>query len=151
MDIPNQIITESAEDTQGVGESVGHTLITQEGSPRVLCMWGELGSGKTTFVQGLARGMGITARLLSPTFIIVRRYDIPQQNGMLYHLDLYRMKSEREVEGVGFSDMLADPSGRIVIEWPERLGALLPVRRLDLKFAALDNGTHEIRITEAGI
>lgn len=117
---------------------------------KIICLWGELGSGKTTFTQGFARGLGITSRLLSPTFIIVRRYQIPHKNGFLYHLDLYRMKEPKDVSSVGFEEMVADPNSVVVIEWPERLGTLLPEKRLDIHFGVLPNGDHEIKATSTG-
>ena len=72
MDINHEIITDSAQATAKVGEALAHGL-----AGRIICLYGDLGSGKTTFTQGFAKGLGIATRLLSPTFIIVRRYDIP--------------------------------------------------------------------------
>lgn len=93
MDHDHKIITESAAETAKVGETLAHEL-TDGGSPsRILCLYGDLGSGKTTFTQGFARGLGITSRLLSPTFIIVRRYTIPGSEKFLYHIDLYRLRN----------------------------------------------------------
>lgn len=140
MDIPRSIITKSAQETAGVGEEIGNKLK----SPRVLCLYGELGSGKTTFVQGFARGLNITSRLLSPTFIIVRRYQIPQSHGFLYHLDLYRVE-ERDLEELAISDILSDPDSFVVIEWAEKLEAWMPKKRLDIKFSVLSDGNHEIK------
>lgn len=147
MVLPFQKVTKSAKETQDLGELLGHTILSQEeGSafPGVLCLWGELGSGKTTFVQGFARGVGITRRLLSPTFIIVRRYDISKKSMMLYHLDLYRMNGEKDVEGLGFEEMIADPNAIIVIEWPERLGSHMPTKRIDIHFSVEKDSTHRI-------
>jgi len=123
-----------------VGEEIGNNLK----SPRVLCFYGELGTGKTTFVQGFAKGLGITSRLLSPTFIIVRRYNIPDSAGFLYHLDLYRVE-EKDLAELGVSDMLSDPDSIVVIEWAEKLGNWLPKDRVDITFSVLPNGNHEIR------
>jgi tRNA threonylcarbamoyladenosine biosynthesis protein TsaE len=111
---------------------------------RPICLWGELGSGKTTFVQGLARGLGIPSRLLSPTFIIVRRYEIPQTKNFLYHVDLYRIKGPEDIVSLGFADMTHEPGSLTVIEWPERLGTLLPEHRIDIRFTVLSDGKHAI-------
>lgn len=97
-------------------------------------------------MQGLAKGLGITGRLLSPTFIIVRRYDVPDTLLYLYHMDAYRMKSESDVEGVGFTEMLAHPQALVIVEWPERLGRLLPKHRLDIHFETLADDDHHIDI-----
>lgn len=149
MVLPERAVTKSAKATQTVGETVGHSLLTEgEGyagkTARVICLWGELGSGKTTFVQGIAKGMGITDRLLSPTFIIVRHYKVPGGSGLLHHLDLYRMTTPEDVHSVGLSDMLADPQSVVIIEWPERLGYLLPRERIDFYFTTQTDDTHII-------
>ena len=140
MDIPRSIITKSAQETAGVGEEIRNKLKT----PRILCLYGELGSGKTTFVQGFAKGLRISSRLLSPTFIIVRRYKISDSFGFLYHLDLYRVE-EKDLEELGISDILSDPASIVVIEWAEKLGAWMPKKRLDIKFSVLSDGSHEIK------
>lgn len=149
MALPSTIVTKSAEETKKFGEKFGHSFLAGEGAdrPRVVCLWGELGSGKTTFVQGVAKGLGISARLLSPTFIIVRHYQIPDNPFRMYHLDLYRINHEEDAVAVGFPDMIADPHAIVIVEWPERLGRLLPEKRVDIRFESLDNGHHSLAVT----
>jgi tRNA threonylcarbamoyladenosine biosynthesis protein TsaE len=118
------------------------------GGPRILCLYGQLGSGKTTFTQGFARGLGITSRLLSPTFIIVRRYDIPSSEQFLYHIDLYRLKNVTEMEELGLDEIFTDLRSYVVIEWAEKLGELLPKHRIDIRFTVVDYGKHKITITK---
>lgn len=108
-----------------------------------ICLYGELGSGKTTFVQGFAKGLGITKRLLSPTFIIVRRYNIPKDQSFLYHVDLYRVTGA-DLEGIGITEILADSKSYVVVEWAEKLGKYLPDSRIDIWLAALANGKHKL-------
>ena len=85
----------------------------------VICLEGDLGAGKTTFVQGLAKALGVPGRVTSPTFGIV------QEHGKLVHMDLYRLTSEADVLDLGWEDFLA--RGAIVaVEWPERAGSLIP-------------------------
>ena len=148
MVFPVHVVTQSAEETQRLGAKLGSLFLTQKGRglPHVLCLSGELGSGKTTFVQGLAKGLEINKRLPSPTFIIVRRYTIPQLS-FLFHLDLYRINNEREAASLGFSEMLKVPRAVIVVEWPDRLGALIPHKRIEAWFSALENGKHGITMT----
>lgn len=147
MVLPFETITKSAAQTQKLGEKFGHSFLAGEGSPpaRTLCLWGELGSGKTTFVQGLAKGVGITSRLLSPTFIIVRHHRIPKHTGILYHMDLYRVASADDARAIGFADMIHEPESLVVVEWPERLGSLLPERRIDIRFETRQDGSHHIQ------
>lgn len=134
-----EIITKNARETAKVGER-----LVGERSPLV-CLYGDLGSGKTTFTQGFARGLGINTRLLSPTYIIVRRYELPKKL-FFFHVDLYRVKSEHEIEGLGLLEILNDPDASIIIEWADRLGDLLPKERTDIRFSVLNDGRHKITI-----
>ena len=155
MDYDRESITQSAEETAKFGESLANTLSRQssvvsrqQGSKgrgaTVICLYGDLGSGKTTFAQGFAKGLGIPSRLLSPTFIIVRRYEMPQSEGFLYHLDLYRVGGEKNLEGLGISEILTDSDSYVLIEWAEKLEGLLPDRRIDIRFSLNKGGRHSI-------
>jgi tRNA threonylcarbamoyladenosine biosynthesis protein TsaE len=146
MDFHNKIITKKPEETARVGEALARHLASSGEGPHVLCLYGQLGSGKTTFTQGFARGLGITSRLLSPTFIIVRRYQIPEEETFLYHVDLYRLHSEPEMEGIGLPEIFADLASYTVVEWAERLGELIPQKRIDIRFTSLEDDTHAVRI-----
>lgn len=97
----------------------------------VLLLHGDLGAGKTTLVQGLARGLGVAGTILSPTFGIVSEHEGMGKDGkrlMLYHLDLYRLEHGDELESFGFEEYLAPRDGVSAIEWPERAGGWLPDR-----------------------
>lgn len=108
----------------------------------VLALHGDLGAGKTTFTQGFAKALGIKRRLISPTFVIMRRYNIPAgknrgrstQFKNLYHLDAYRLKKPDALEMLGFKKILADRTAIILIEWPENVKKLLPKNSIWLKF-----------------
>lgn len=144
MVLPFHIVTQSADQTQELGKKLGHSFLTEKGMPTTVCLWGDLGSGKTTFVQGFSKGLGIPNRLLSPTFIIVRRYAMTKRFKYLYHLDLYRIFQPDEVLALGFADMSGSENSLVVVEWPERLGDVLPDKRIDIRFTARDDGTHSI-------
>lgn len=144
MDDTHEIITKTAEETAAVGENLAHL------APHILCLYGNLGSGKTTFTQGFAKGLGITSRLLSPTFIIVRRYDIPLSEKKLYHIDLYRLNSVDQMEELGLEEIFTDSASVVVIEWAERLGELLPKDRVDIHFETLNDDSHKIIIKKYG-
>ena len=141
MDFNNKIITKSAKETAEVGERLAIGL-----KPSIICLYGDLGSGKTTFTQGFARGLGSTTRLLSPTFIIVRRYQISKKDFQLYHVDLYRLQTISEMEGIGLPEIFTDLASYTVIEWAERLGTLLPKKRIDVHFTTSQDDTHSIFI-----
>lgn len=127
MDFPLHRLTKNAEETEKLGEILGASYrAVGDSTPRIVVCIGDLGSGKTTFVKGLGKGLGLVGRLLSPTFIIVRRYDLSKVSPLqfLYHLDLYRTHSAKDALGVGITEMLADPDSVTVIEWPDRLGEM---------------------------
>lgn len=117
--------------------------------PLIVALYGDLGSGKTTFVQGFAKGLGIDSRLLSPTFIIVRRYSLPKESLFFYHIDLYRMQNSSDINGLGLREIFTDPVAIIVIEWAEHLGSLLPKKRVDIRFEVV--GENERKISMKGI
>lgn len=152
MDFPTHHVTESAEETQKIGEALGIAYLEENVSrseiPRVIFLLGELGSGKTTFVRGIARGLGITTRLLSPTYIIVRRYSIPKlsSESFLYHLDLYRTKGISDAQDVGIFEMLDDSNSITVIEWPEMMSGLLLPPRIECRLKCIEDDNHEVSI-----
>ena len=143
-------ITKTAQETAALGEALGHTLTAGEGDkigkPRVYCLYGDLGSGKTTFVQGFAKGLGINNRLLSPTFIIVRHYHVPESNRILHHVDLYRLHTQGEVQQMGLSELLSDPHAVVMIEWPQRMNGV-PADSVSIRFSVETDGDHRIEIS----
>ncbi len=129
----NKFITKSAEETRNLGEELSIAL--KKGN--VVALYGELGAGKTTFVQGLSKGLGIKRRIISPTFIIVRRYKLTTHNSKIksfYHIDLYRVGSPADIQSLGLDEIFESQDSIIVVEWPEKLGSKLPVKRWNIKF-----------------
>ncbi len=103
----------------------------------VFALTGELGSGKTTFVQGFLRGLGIKKRSVSPTFIIMRRSPVVNRKlkiENLYHIDAYRIKKARELAALEFNKILADPRNIVLIEWAENIKKILPKKTVWLRF-----------------
>ena len=131
-----------------------------EASGLTLSLIGPLGAGKTAFVKGLAEGLGIDpAGVSSPTFVIANQYESPDGR-RLAHVDLYRLETERELEDIGFLDML-EPGVVVAVEWGDRLPDALPRDRLELRvdrsagaeesrsFAASATGEGSQRVLEA--
>lgn len=114
----------------------------------VLCLYGDLGSGKTTFVQGIAQAIGIRRRIISPTFIIVRTYKINKLN--FYHIDLYRTKNIDDLKGLGIDEILLSDKNIVAIEWADKLGKLLPKKRIDINFLYQHEDIRKIRIENHG-
>ena len=116
-------ISHSPADTEALGETLGR----QAQSGWVITLSGELGAGKTQFVRGVARGLGATTRVHSPTFTLVNEY--PGGRLTLFHLDLYRLETAEQILSAGVEEFLTPP-GVAVIEWSERLALLnRPVNR----------------------
>ena len=109
----------------------------------VVCLEGDLGAGKTTFTQGLAAALGVPGRVTSPTFCIVQEHrspslpNLPNLPNLLVHMDLYRLHGEDDVIAIGWEDYLAE-GAILVVEWPERAGALIPAVAKHVVFTHLD-------------
>jgi tRNA threonylcarbamoyladenosine biosynthesis protein TsaE len=126
-----EFFSRSAEQTRRVGMRIGNLLRTGD----VICLHGELGAGKTTFVQGMAQGWGSLDPVSSPTFVLVNQYR-RADGGQLFHMDAYRLDSAAEAEELDLDAMLVQ--GPLVIEWPERMEGVIPPQRLWLDFEYLD-------------
>jgi tRNA threonylcarbamoyladenosine biosynthesis protein TsaE len=122
-----EFFSRSPEQTRRVGMRLGGLLTAGD----VICLQGELGSGKTTFVQGLAQGWGSMDAVSSPTFILVNIYR-RADGAQLFHLDGYRLNSVPEAEELDLDSMLTQ--GALLIEWPERMDGLIPDDRLWIHF-----------------
>jgi tRNA threonylcarbamoyladenosine biosynthesis protein TsaE len=135
-----EYITNSSEETKELGKRFAERLKMGD----FVALYGDLGSGKTTFIQGLAKGLGITRRIISPTFIIARHYVI--NNGSFYHVDLYRTESKHDLLGVGLDQIIEDKTNIVALEWAEKMREMLPEKRMDIRFQYLDNNKRQISI-----
>lgn len=138
-----RIRTASREATERLGEALG-----REARPGdVIALWGELGSGKTTLVRGVARGLGIAERdVTSPTFVIVHEHEggrLP-----LFHIDLYRL-SPGDTASSGWEESLAW-GGVTAIEWPDRIAPWLPADRLDVRLSHEGGDTRLVELAPTG-
>ncbi|MEA3273416.1 MAG: tRNA (adenosine(37)-N6)-threonylcarbamoyltransferase complex ATPase subunit type 1 TsaE [Patescibacteria group bacterium] len=115
----------------------------------ILCLYGELGSGKTTFTQGLASGLGIQEAVNSPTFNILKLYpikDAQQDIKRLYHIDCYRLEKPEDILGLGFKEWISDKEGITVIEWADKIKSILPKNRIDINFKITGENTRKLII-----
>jgi tRNA threonylcarbamoyladenosine biosynthesis protein TsaE len=147
--ISGKIITKSFEETQELGRKIAKNLK----NTNILALHGDLGAGKTTLVQGLAQGLGISQKIISPTFIIVRKYTIEANKSQklkaknFYHIDLYRIADENDIKGLGLEEILHDESNVVAIEWPEKAKNILPGKSLHayLEYLNADERSIEIK------
>lgn len=144
-----EVITNSPKKTQELGEKISIDL--KPGG--ILALSGELGSGKTTFIQGLARGLGIKKRIVSPTFVFIRQYSLDNKplTKALYHVDLYRIDKALDARGLGLEEIFADPEAIVVIEWADRIKEILPKKRIDINFEYLTGDQRRIKIENPSI
>ncbi|MCE9646984.1 MAG: tRNA (adenosine(37)-N6)-threonylcarbamoyltransferase complex ATPase subunit type 1 TsaE [Chloroflexi bacterium] len=131
----------------GQTRRIGMRLGSEIKAGDVVCLQGNLGAGKTTFVQGLAQGWGSLDSVSSPTFILVNMYR--RANGdQLFHLDTYRLESIPEAEELDLDTMLTE--GALIIEWPERLGNLIPKDRLWINLDHIGDEQRQMRFHANG-
>lgn len=133
----------SPEQTRRIGSRLGGVLRAGD----MICLQGDLGAGKTTFVQGVAQGWGSRDAVSSPTFILVNVYRREDQD-QLFHMDAYRLDSAPEAEELDLETMLAE--GPLLIEWPERIGGLIPDECLWIRFEHVDEEEREMNFKASG-
>ena len=117
------------------------SFLKRVGDIPVLAFSGELGAGKTTFIQGLCKELGITVEVNSPTFSLVNQYITPEGSA-IYHFDLYRIEDPTELYDMGYEEYFYS-GDRCFIEWPEKASDLIPEDALWVKIKVLDNNTRE--------
>lgn len=128
------MILPDARATEQLGAALAPALRTGD----VVALFGDLGAGKTTFTRGLLRGLGFDGDVASPTFPIIQPYEVPDVRVPLWHIDLYRIEEPAELEELALDEGRADAA--LVIEWPERLGALLWSDSLILRLTVATGG-----------
>lgn len=126
---------------------LGMKIASQLDGGEVICLYGDLGAGKTTFVNGMVNYYLPETRVLSPTFIIVRHYLI-NHNSLRHflHVDLYRLKNLPEIESLGLEDYLRKSDTIMAIEWPERMKDLLPEKIIEVRFSGIEENERKIKI-----
>lgn len=113
----------------------------------VLALTGGLGSGKTTFVKSFARELGVREKVLSPTFVILKKFEIPETEfETLYHIDCYRIEEPQQLSELNFREIVEDQSNLVVIEWADRVESILPEQLLEINFKIQDKNRRKINI-----
>ena len=138
-------IVNSTEETKQLAKKIAKKLKSKD----VLALYGELGTGKTTFTRFLVDALGIEARVQSPTFILARAYKTENSSAKIKkvnHLDLYRLKSKEEVADLGLKEYFNQPKSMSIIEWPELAEDYLPERTVTIKFKDLGENKRKINV-----
>lgn len=135
--------TNTPRETQQVAKLLAKEL---EGG-EVIALFGDLGAGKTTFVQGLAKGLGIKAKITSPTFVFMRSYPFNLRRNQLefYHLDLFRGQTISDFKSLGLDEIFS-PENIIVLEWADKIKKILPKKRIDIFFERQNEKSRKIKI-----
>lgn len=131
-----EIITHSTEETKKFASEIAKKIKLGD----TLALYGDLGTGKTTFTRYLVESLGLKNRVQSPTFVIARKYE------HINHIDLYRITSEKEVEDLGIEETLEDRGSITIIEWPELAEKILPENTIRIYFEYIDENSRKIRI-----
>ncbi len=142
-------LSTSSSQTKKFGEEIAREIIQIKNKKTavILALDGELGGGKTTFLQGLGRGLGIKEKILSPTFIIMKRFKISHsQFHNFYHIDCYRIKNQNDLISLSFKEIISSPYNIIAIEWAEKIKKIIPLERLNLKFEFINKNKRKIII-----
>jgi tRNA threonylcarbamoyladenosine biosynthesis protein TsaE len=130
-------------DLQSLSKEVLDRLKTE--GKNVILMEGDLGAGKTTFVQVLAKELGVTEEIISPTFVIQKSYETKDHIfKKLIHIDAYRIEDAREMIKLGWQDTVSNKENLVVVEWPSKILEILPENAKEMKFAHIDVETREI-------
>ncbi|OGM21407.1 tRNA (adenosine(37)-N6)-threonylcarbamoyltransferase complex ATPase subunit type 1 TsaE [Candidatus Woesebacteria bacterium RIFCSPHIGHO2_01_FULL_38_9] len=146
-----EIFTKSAAETKEAGKRFANDLIKSEKTHLTAALIGDLGSGKTTFVQGFAECLGINQRILSPTFILMRKYlvtNFPDRFKGLYHVDFYRIPENphEEARNLGLFELWGQVGNIVLIEWGEKVKDLLPLDSYLVEFKHQGQGIRNIAV-----
>ena len=150
-----EFLTNNSLETQKLGEMLAMELRGGE----IICLSGDLGAGKTTFAQGLLKGLGATGPYTSPTFVIMKEYKKKISNfkfqisnklknsnnkiQSIYHIDAYRV-GEEDIESLGWEEIIADKRNVIIVEWAERISGIIPKGSLWIEFEGVDEEKRRI-------
>jgi len=142
--------TKDFKQTQKLGEALAKKILKLGAQKRALIfgLQGNLGSGKTTFLQGFAKGLGVKEKILSPTFVIMKKFRMLALSGFkyFYHIDCYRIKSHKDIAQLGFKEIISNSKNIIAVEWPNEVKKVLPKDSIVIKFKFINEDKREIAI-----
>ena len=142
-------ITSSSVQTKKLGESFAKEILEKKPKKTafVIGLEGGLGGGKTTFMQGFAKGLGVKEKILSPTFVIMKKFKIQYLKSniqYLIHIDCYRIQKSKELLDLGFKEIVSNPKNIIAVEWADRIRKIMPKDSIWIKFDFIDRRKRKI-------
>lgn len=149
-----QFITKNFQETQKLAGKIIKMLVDRaHHGALILALQGELGAGKTTFVQGLAKALGVKEKILSPTFIIMKHFNILTLKHFsdFYHLDCYRIENANDLDALGFKEILKNKNNLVVIEWAERVADVLSADVVWMRFEHGGGDERKIKILNSNL
>jgi len=156
-----QYLTTTPSQTKKLGEVLAKEILRTKikKTAFVIGLEGDLGGGKTTFLQGFARGLGVKQKILSPTFVILKKFKIPRKETVhyllsavrwFYHIDCYRIQKPKEILDLGFKEIISNPKNIVTIEWADRIRKILPKNSIILKLEFIGQNKRKIKIGQSG-
>ena len=138
------IITKSAKETQRLAAELAKKFIKNRKNKKalVIALQGELGAGKTTFIKGFTRALKVIEKVLSPTFVLIHRHHL--KSGDLYHIDAYRLKSEKDLLKLNIKEIFNNPKNIILIEWADRVKRAIPKTAVWIYFKHINKNKRRI-------
>ena len=134
-------ITKSSVETQKLGEKIAKQVLKKDFN-NVIGLKGGLGGGKTTFMQGFAKGLGIKEKILSPTFVLMKKFKIKDK--YVYHIDCYRIDNAKDLLDLGFKEIISDPKNIVVVEWADKIKEIMPKDSFWIDFEFINKNSRKI-------
>lgn len=126
-------------------EKIGFDLAVNFKGGEILALEGNLGAGKTTFSKGLAKGLNIKKNICSPTFVILNQYKVKSKNiNFFYHLDAYRLNTKKDLENIGFFDIIKHSENIVAIEWANKIKKYLPKKTTTIKLSIIKSNNQDL-------
>ncbi|MDO8495313.1 MAG: tRNA (adenosine(37)-N6)-threonylcarbamoyltransferase complex ATPase subunit type 1 TsaE [bacterium] len=148
-----EFVSHGDKETQKLAQILGREIVKSSAQKKkavVIGLEGELGAGKTTFVKGFAKGLGIKQKVSSPTFVLMKVYNFKtkgeKEPKFLFHFDCYRLKDHRDLTALGAQEFFADARNIVLVEWSDRVEKVLPSRYIKIHIDHLDNKTRKITV-----
>ena len=145
-------LTINSSETKKLGKLFSQDILKYSSKKQavIIGLEGNLGSGKTCFLQGFASGLGIKEKITSPTFVIMKKYKLNDKKisfSYFYHIDCYRIKKPKELLCLGFKKIISEPQNIIAIEWADQIKNILPKKNINIKFIFIDKNKRKIKFS----